>query len=218
MKRASEVDHPEDLYAAITSDLDLALFEGLLRRAKSIDIQLPERGYATPLLHSCYLERPAHAELLLAAGADVNLSDVGGVTPLMIAVSRKLESVVGSLLERRADVNATTRRGRHVLAFAIDSGSLALIQLLVANGANVFYEEPGRFTLLMHAVLAGSVDIVSHFLEAGVDPAIRTESRSGGYVEPGQTALDFSRRGGFNDIEDLIVQVHARGGMSLRER
>jgi len=74
---------------------------------------------------------------LLAAGADANTSDIYGWTPLMRAVYEDRFEVVRVLLgDKSLRLNAQDDRGETALHFAAARGSLEIVKLLLAHGAD----------------------------------------------------------------------------------
>jgi ankyrin repeat protein len=110
---------------------------------------------ATPLHLVCGFSGGDHeaAKLLVEHGADVNAVDVFGLTPLhwfFDAPRPKELRKVEFLLEKGADINALSRDGRSPLKEAFNDfrrcmnwgleygdGAVAVIRLLIANGADV---------------------------------------------------------------------------------
>lgn len=112
--------------------------------------------------------------LLLTYGADPDTRDRAGLTPLMKAarLPQGMESVL-LLLSFGADVNACADERndlRSVLHYAVLSGNVATVNLLLRQGARAsFPPEYGRPTPLHLAVLRGDPEIVRLLLEAGAD-------------------------------------------------
>uniref|UniRef100_A0A1B6E7D8 SOCS box domain-containing protein n=1 Tax=Clastoptera arizonana TaxID=38151 RepID=A0A1B6E7D8_9HEMI len=112
--------------------------------------------------------------LLLMFGADPNTRDRSGLTPLMKAarLPQGMDSVL-LLLSYGADVNAMTD-SRHdyrtVLHYAILSGNMATVNLLLKQGAQVNYPiEIQKPTCLDLAILRGDPELVQMLLLAGAN-------------------------------------------------
>jgi cytohesin len=99
----------------------------------------------TPLLLAGAAGYAGLVELLLAKGADANAEDASGRTPLSYAVERRYEPVVQRLLAAHANPNA----GRLILplAMAANSGDMASLKLLLANGADPNTNAPVNWNL-----------------------------------------------------------------------
>lgn len=116
-------------------------------------------------------------ELLLSYGAHTETRDRAGMTPLMRAVrhSQNMEQVL-LLLHNNADVNAMTDSRndyRTVLHYAVLAGNVALVNLLLKQGAKVDVPapapEPDRPSPLDLAILRGDPALVRMLLEAGAN-------------------------------------------------
>ncbi|XP_075219041.1 ankyrin repeat and SOCS box protein 16-like [Lycorma delicatula] len=112
--------------------------------------------------------------LLLMFGADPNTRDRAGLTPLMKAarLPQGMDSVL-LLLSYGADVNAMTDTRhdyRTVLHYAVLSGNLATVNLLLKQGAAVNYP-PGinKPTPLDLAILRGDPQLVEMLIVAGAN-------------------------------------------------
>lgn len=116
-------------------------------------------------------------ELLLKYGAHTESRDRSGLTPLMRACryNHGTEQVL-MLLSYGADVNAMTDHRndyRTVLHYAVLSGSLSLVNLLLKQGSKTDKLPPigesDKPTPLHLAILRGDPAIVRLLLEAGAD-------------------------------------------------
>lgn len=114
-------------------------------------------------------------DLLLTYGAHTETRDRSGLTPLMKAArhSHGMEQVL-LLLSYGADVNAMTDARndyRTVLHYAVLSGNIILVNLLLKQGAKVDkpapFPEPDRPSPLDLAILRGDPALVRILLEAG---------------------------------------------------
>ncbi len=174
-------------------------------------------GAKTPLL---YAARGGHLELaraLLDAGADIEQTDANGIGPLLHTIlnastaDKQHLALANELIDRGANVNAVDWYGETPLWAAVDLrnldvagpsptngvdrvGALALIQRLVAEGADVNartreYPPERRFILrlgslswvdftgqtpFLRAALAGDTTVMQLLLDAGADPNIAT--------------------------------------------
>lgn len=116
-------------------------------------------------------------DLLLTYGAHTETRDRAGLTPLMKAArhSQGMEQVL-LLMSYGADVNAMTDARndyRTVLHYAVLSGNIILVNLLLKQGAKVDkvapFPEPDRPSPLDLAILRGDPALVRILLEAGAN-------------------------------------------------
>ena len=161
-------------------DLDLAT---LLVRAGA-NVKAASRYGVTPLSLACTNGSGPIVELLLKAGADPNAALPGGETPLMTAARTGARSVVTALLSHGARADAKDdRRGQSALMWAAAEGHAAIVEDLIAAGADFRTRLASGFTPLLFAVREGRLDVVRVLLKAGADvnEAIPTEGRRRGY-------------------------------------
>jgi ankyrin repeat protein len=116
-------------------------------------------------------------ELLLTFGAHTETRDRSGMTPLMrvARTSNGMEAVL-RLLHHNAQVNAMTDARndyRTVLHYAVLSGNIVLVNLLLKQGAKVDipapHPEPDRPSPLDLAILRGDPALVRILLENGAN-------------------------------------------------
>lgn len=113
-------------------------------------------------------------QLLLTFGAHPDTRDRAGLTPLMKAarLPQGMESVL-LLLSHGADVNAMTDERhdyRTVLHYAVLSGNLATVNLLLKQGAKVNYpSDYQKPTPLDVAILKGDAELVKMLIHAGAN-------------------------------------------------
>ncbi|KAH8025748.1 hypothetical protein HPB51_011079 [Rhipicephalus microplus] len=113
-------------------------------------------------------------ELLLRYGAEPDARDRGGLTPLMKAARHPhgLEAVQ-LLLKYGANANAMAPERhdrRTVLHYAVLSGNLSIVRLLLDNGAKARMEAGYRHpSPLDFAILRGDLSAVKLLLDAGAD-------------------------------------------------
>jgi ankyrin repeat protein len=116
---------------------DTALALALVEAGARIDG--PPRAEVPPLLNAVFFGDAVSAAWLMRHGANPNGSVTDGETPLMIAATDGRTEVVRVLLQAGANVHATDRDGFTALHFAAESadrGNLAVVELLLAAGAD----------------------------------------------------------------------------------
>ena len=204
--RGADVNAPAEnstpLFCAVHRR-DTAMVKFLLRAGAN-----PNRGYkGVTALHVAMPEDLKDiAAALVAGGADVNAKADDGQTPLLLARRHRRRACaqvlaangadldifsacwlgrverVRSLLDAEAALIKTTdeevQKGKTPLAWAADGGSLEVVRLLVARGADV-QGGPGPTPLGM-AVGSDHKDVVRFLLANGVD--VNTRNPAGGTV------------------------------------
>jgi ankyrin repeat protein len=115
---------------------------------------------------------------LINAGANPNARDTTGKSVLSYAVYLKQPEIIAALIAKGADVNAPSEAGdggnpAPPIFMAIKTGDLALVQQLVAAGANVNALDGQGSSPLHRAVLARPAEyaasLVTTLLRAGAD-------------------------------------------------
>jgi ankyrin repeat protein len=163
--RAQETG-PAPLFSALQrgaiAEVDRALRDGANANATDAD--------GTPALMAATLfGNEDLVDLLLKRGADPNRPDAAGSTALTWAAhdARK----VTRLLAHGADVNARSKTGRTALHVAAAyPGTLDVVKLLVARGADIRAEDQGRATALTLASRSSDVEVVRYLVDKGLDP------------------------------------------------
>lgn len=132
--------------AEARGDLDIveAAVLGRVDRVRALVDADPSRvdavaGDGFPVLGlACYLRRPAVARLLLDRGADPDLpaANVARVAPLHAAVAADQPEIAEWLLDAGADVNKRQQVDYTPLMGAAANARLALLDLLLARGAD----------------------------------------------------------------------------------
>jgi ankyrin repeat protein len=115
---------------------------------------------------------------LIKAGANPNARDTTGKSVLSYAVYLKQPEIIAALIAKGADVNAPSEAGdggnpASPLFMAIKAGDLAVVQQLIAAGANVNALDGKGSTPLHRAVLVQPAEyatsLVTTLLRAGAD-------------------------------------------------
>ena len=136
----------------------------LLRAGAATDIQNVFGEY--PCM--CYSEVTIMVELL-NAGANINVQDNMGETALIRAIEMNQLSLARFLLTsnmQKADPNITNYADQTALSVASRKGDLAMVQLLLQNGADCNIGTSS----LVEAFTEGNIDIVEYLLHQGCNP------------------------------------------------
>ena len=95
---------------------------------------------STPLMKAVGIDNTQCISVLVRAGADVNVSDVNNnVTALIYATSMNFWESVKRLVDLGADVNKCDNRKRPALIYAVRSGHVKCLQILLAAGTHTCY-------------------------------------------------------------------------------
>lgn len=128
--------------------------------------------HVTRLVHWAAAGDLARVTAALDRGADVDGGRGDGRTALHMAALRGHVDVVGLLLDRGANVNAHRRGDRSALALASAGGvgSLAVVRLLVARGADLDAQDAANgYTALMVACGCASDDVAVELARRGAN-------------------------------------------------
>ena len=145
--------------------------------------------------------------LLIAQGADVNARDIYGTTPLMNAARSGHSEIVQLLIDSGADVHFKDDLGNTPL---IDSAkyasefALKVIEILIAEGANVQAKNMYSTTALMNAVRSGQGDVVELLIAEGAD--VNAISKTG------QTALKLAADSLRKNVIEVLKEYGAKEG------
>lgn len=120
----------------------------------------------TALLYACNYNNIGVARLLLERGADSNATDIYGWTSLHCACYNDNEDLARLLLDNNADPNTANSSGWTPLMY-ITTSEMAL--LLLKRGADPTVRDMFGRSVLMHACIYNSLDVVRIILDA--DPA-----------------------------------------------
>jgi adenosylhomocysteine nucleosidase len=212
------------LFAAI-DDGDIERVKGLLAADPAMAASVDDED-VSPLLFALYRNQREIATLLrelapprdactAAAVGDVDRlaalldADPGlatalagdGFTALQIAAFfGQLESA-RLLLDRGADPSATARNPMRISALhaATATRQDAIVELLLAAGADVNARQQGGWTPLMAAAQNGDAETVDCLVAAGADPWLVNDA--------GESAADLAERAGHANVVDRLVRA-----------
>lgn len=140
----------------------------LLAAGASVD--LANNKGERPLLRACRMDKIAHAQALVEAGAYTENPDDEGRTPLLIAAEKKSE-LLSALLVNGADPYARTRDGQTGLHRACLAGIIENAEALLQAGAEVDARDEAGVTPLMVAAKSSGFEMVRLLVEKGADVA-----------------------------------------------
>ena len=138
----------------------------LLDRGSDVDARDVEGQ--TPLHRASRSGSAPLVDLLIRRGAAVGARDSTLRTPLHVAGSAE---VARRLIAAGADVRAQAQRfdGFTPLHTAVEAGDLALVQVLLDNGASINESNAVGYTALAAAARAGSLPAARYLLRKGAD-------------------------------------------------
>ena len=176
-------------------------------------------GY-TPLMNAAHKGDVAQISMLLRHGARINTKDKEGWSALVWAIYGEHETAVSLLCSRGADVSDSLRHAsfedrpaiaRLLCSYGATGSDMNGINLLMHYARNVLFDEvaglirdgsdinavsQGGITVLMYAVMGGSVATVQLLLDAGV--SVHRQDNFGG------TARSKAIQRGYTEIASLL--------------
>lgn len=116
-------------------------------------------------------------ELFLERGADLHQTNRFGETALMLAAWKNRKEAMHWLLERGARPNRGNGEAREwtALHYATFAGHAALVEDLLAAGADVNARSTNGSTVVMMAAREGHAALAARLLEAGANPALKND-------------------------------------------
>jgi len=161
---------------ALQDELLSAVDVGRIDRVRELlaagaDVNARISDGATPLMHAAHDGNLALVRALLDAGADVGATDSSGWTALTKAVynaslNRGFADVVQALIDAGGNVEAPIGYGIRPLMLAAGYGETAVVETLLAAGADVLARNDGGLTALMMVKEKFYVDVINLLYEA----------------------------------------------------
>ncbi len=186
--QAVNAKNPQGAEAATADDeeREITRIQKMIQNSPDLINSEDERSAAkTPLILAAGIGWLKVAAYLLDHGADVNrsadgmaqnadLQQAGRVSPLFAAVASGNKAMTAFLIERGADVNfkASTLETTP-LHLAARKGYQSVVEVLLANHADINAKNKAGQTPLFFAVQSGQIKIVQMLIAAGADPNLR---------------------------------------------
>lgn len=149
-------------------------------------------------------------ERLLDSGMDVNHVQYGDGTPLIGAARGGHVDMARMLIDRGADVNLACPGDGNPLIAAAAEGSVDVVRLLLDNGARIDEVVSGDENALITAARMGRGDVVQELIRSGADVNARVFVMFSDNGAEWRTPLRMARRGGFDEIEKVLLAAGAR--------
>ena len=151
----------------------------------------------------------ACVEQLLKSGADPNLPDTNGATALMWAIPDREKARV--LIEHGANLNSrSTNLGRTPLLIAAASpGTVDLLNLLLARGADLRAKDTAGNTALAMAMRTADVDVFRFLIDRGLDlnDDVPAAAITAVYVRARPGFIDYATTRGLKVPKELLARA-----------
>jgi len=129
--------------------------------SKGAEVDVVSSGGLTPLFSACQAGYTRTVAVLVAAGASVEPTDDSGINPLMIAAMRGKYNAVQAVLEKHSEmINDVSGTGESALFYAILSGSLETVVVLLEAGADLTTVASKGMTVFHQAAVRDHSEIV----------------------------------------------------------
>lgn len=137
--------------------------------ANGVAVDSRARDQATPLIFAALADQPAIEELLLKEGADVMARNSGGFTALHAAAYSGSLATVKLLLQKGAVLeDAQNRSGVTPMMVAGEQNHVAVVEFLIASGADPNHPEIHGYLPITRALWKGNKDVVHLYKQHGV--------------------------------------------------
>ena len=185
----------DSFHAAIRND-DLAALAALVRTHGTA---VTDAQGQTPLIVATAFGSFEAVRLLADAGAGINAASNAGVTALHVAVGDMRR--IRLLVDRGAVIDVPSKTGRTPLLVAASTqGATAIVELLLARGANIHHADAQGITALIAAAGVDDPATVKLLLARGADPGARASG-----VPQSATALMGAAYHGSEEVTRLLL-------------
>lgn len=141
------------------------------------------RSFESPLTMAIYRGQLEIARLLLEGGADVRRKDGFGMSAIHQARSAE---AVKLLAAAGADLDVPDERGRTAAVAAVERGDLAVLDILLANGARLNATSGGQ-DLFVRVIESRHPELIGPLLERGANPRSPPTQALWPLIESGDT-------------------------------
>ena len=148
--------------------------------------------------------------LLLEKGARADVCNAEGLTPLHFACRAGQPEIAKILLEHQSSlVQSKTRAGDSPFCYAVESGKLELVKLLLSNGADVNDKDGDTIPVLVKAAANGLQYIAKEIISYKANIEAQTPN--------GSRALHYAAWGGHEKLVRLLVARKAMVNASTND-
>lgn len=212
LEKGADVNTPASMYR--DSALHFAVHRGHEKCVEILleygaDINMRKKEGISALHLAARDGNEALVRLLLDNGADIHAADDSGRQVLHYAVERAQTDIVYLLLVKDADINggfSKERRGDTPLFKAVYHGHEDLVEVLIAEGADIAIRNGLGRTALHEAATQGLDGVVRLLVECGANVNSRISSRAD---DSGMTPLFFAAHQGHVGTVRLLVELGA---------
>lgn len=169
-----------DLYEAVQKG-DQSEVQRLLGLGMGINALLHHVSRKSKTALSLSVKHPKLLKFLLDAKANINLQDDNGQTALWNACIMGQHDAAELLIKAGADVDLAAQQVAPILV-SIQNETPAILELLIANSANVNQPNDIGETALIHAARYEKSDFMQVLVEAGADILHQTKSRDTAFL------------------------------------
>ncbi|KAL4924098.1 ankyrin repeat-containing domain protein [Aspergillus undulatus] len=166
------------------SSLHLALYSGKESTARLLmqytsDVNMRNSSYATPLAIAVQFQSATIVRELIDRGGDIACIDFKKQSLLHHAVRRGDEAIASVLLEYNSPRTLENYAAQTPLSVGVRAQRAGIVRLSLDNGASVDERDGEGHTLLMNAVLAGSLKMAKVLIDAGADIEAKSKNAMG---------------------------------------
>ncbi len=153
---------------------------------------------ATLLMQAAGAGKLEMVELLIKSGANVDATDSRGWTALMKALfnyelNRGFPDVVSALIKAGADIEHQISYGTRPLMLAAGYGEAGVVEVLLANGADVNAQNEGGRTAKTIAETKDYVEVINQLYEAEMESGVEKQGSCSTGAKQSSNVVKFMR-------------------------